>query len=96
VRNQRVEDNAFYPQIRLGTLGENTASDGFCTKRWCDASSPPKTGFRILDANLCFSSHPLRNSNSIVTKGTVALLFVTSEIIRFRVPRLGGQRSRVP
>jgi hypothetical protein len=54
VRNQRVEppsyyygvprDNAFHPQIRLGTLGENTASDGFRTKRWCDASSPPKTG----------------------------------------------------
>jgi hypothetical protein len=49
VGNQRVEDNAFHPQIRLGTLGENTASDGFCTKRWCDASSPPKAGFRILD-----------------------------------------------
>ena len=111
MRNQRVEppsyyygvprDNAFHPQIRLGTLGENTASDGFCTKRFGSAMRPPRLrrvfGFWIRPritritpkadrrvpevcraealreggsfANPCFSSHPIRNSNNIVTKG---------------------------
>jgi hypothetical protein len=48
VRKQRVEDNAFHPQIRLGTLGENTASDGFCTKCFGSAMRA-RIAFRILD-----------------------------------------------
>jgi hypothetical protein len=71
-RNQRVEDDAFHPQIRLGHFEENTASDGFCTKCF-DASAHRFLDFRSdLPTNLCFSSDPFRNTNSIVTKGTLS------------------------